>query len=61
VTVADITCTVRYSVPVYVEIEHGEIRRVIVDDESAELAEAVSSEVERILTTQMWPGWDFGW
>jgi hypothetical protein len=59
--VPDITCTVRYTVPVYVEIERGEIRRVIVDDEAAELADVVSPEVERILTTQMWPGWDFGW
>jgi hypothetical protein len=53
--------TVRYTVPVFVVIEHGEITKVVVDDEHATLAEDVSPQIRRILETSEWPGWTFGW
>jgi hypothetical protein len=52
---------VRYLVCVYVVIEHDEIVKVVVDDETAILAENVSRRVKRILDTSLWPGWTFGW
>jgi hypothetical protein len=52
---------VRYTIPVYVVIEHGEITKVVVDDESAVLAENVSPRIKRILDRTLWPDWTFGW
>lgn len=52
--------TVRYTAPVFVVIEGGRIARVVVDDERAELAEAVPPDILAILETEEWPGWEFG-
>ena len=53
-------CEVRYTIPVVVVIVDGKITRVVVDDESAMLAQEVSPETRIILDTQEWPGWEFG-
>ncbi len=55
------TRTIRYTVPVFVIIAGGKITRVVVDDEKAELAEAVPPKVRAILENEEWPAWEFGW
>ena len=52
---------IRYTVPVFVVIENGEITKVVVDDEHATRTEKVTPEIARILEHTLWPGWTFGW
>lgn len=54
--------TVRYMAPVEVEIEDGEVTRVVVDDASAVLApeHEEGDPLVRIAEAAEWPSWDLG-
>ena len=52
--------TVRYTAPVYITIKGDRVARVVVDDEAAEPAEPIPPDIEKILDTEEWPPWEFG-
>lgn len=68
------TCTFSFLVPVVVVVENGEVRKVVVIDETEVRPEncahvegepgspeQVSAAVASALDGQGWPGWEFGW
>lgn len=69
------TMFVRYMYPIYAEVDldEGEVVRVVVDDESSSQAievlddaldpagPGVGDAALRIAESALWPSWDYGW